>query len=288
MSTSRRSALFLVLAAALGAASPALAQPGPAPQMAVPDAVLAAAADRRVTLVRADGVEHTGTVLAYDPATITIVEEGTGRLVAVPRGEACELRLAAAARAPAVAAPADVVVAASARPPKVRHVGIQLSQGPGNLLLDHENGRFYGFIGTSIGYPLIFEGKLSRGPNDGDDQYLAAVVGLGASWKVSARSNWRFDLGGTLTPTLWGGFSMGIGISAGFHYTSPNGFTVGFKVPVFGVAPGCNVVVGERQFDPTTYEQRGCAEVKTGAQLIGNYYLQAGMSLPILSVGYRF
>lgn len=156
-------------------------------------------------------------------------------------------------------------------------MGLQLGVGPGNVFLDVDYGHFYGFLGTSIGYPIIFSGS-------NNDQFFAFAVGAGGTWRISSHSNWKFDLVGTLTPTWWGGFSAGIGIAAGFHYTSPTGFTVGFKIPLIGAAPGCNGVVGDGSFDGTS---GGCNKVSGGAQLVGNYYLQAGMSLPLVTLGYR-
>jgi hypothetical protein len=298
---SRRPSLCLLLGLGVFfSASDALARQGepaaPAPfaSSGVSEPILAVAKGRSVSMICVSGCALQGTLVAYDAATVTFAEEGTGRLVAVARQDVSELRLRDAvgpiAAVSAATSRPDAVVSASTRPAKVRHVGVQVYAGPGNFMLDLEHGPFYGFVGTSIGYPLIFSGKFERSPDDydSDDQYLAAVVGLGGSWKISARSNWRFDFTGTLTPTWWGGFSMGIGIAAGFHYTSPSGFTVGFKIPVFGVAPGCNEVFGDRDYDSATGASHGCPKVTEGAELVGNYYLQAGMSLPIVSLGYRF
>lgn len=267
------SKLGIVVLACLVLSATANAQP-----TELSDTLLSAANGHVVTALRTDGSALVGTLVAFDPNAIVIALEGTGRLVSLPRAETCELRLGASRLPPTGSAqPVMAVTAASTRPARERHVGLQLYQGPGNLMLDVQAGHFYGYIGTSIGYPIIFSGKPS-----GEDQYIGAVVGLAGSWKISPRSNWRFDLGGTLLPTWWGGFSMGIGLSAGFHYTSPNGFTAGFQIPVFGVAPGCNSIVGDSDYNSS------CPRVKTGAELVGNYYLQAGMSLPIMSVGYRF
>ena len=149
-------------------------------------------------------------------------------------------------------------------------------------MIDFDYGKFYGFVGTSIGYPIIF----TKG-SSGDGQYGAFIVGFGGTWKLSPKSAWQFDLGGTLTPTWWSGFSMGVGVSAGFHYTTQNGFTIGFKIPIFGVAPGCSGVFGN-SYDDAGNPIAGCAKVRTGGELVANYYLQAGMSLPIVSLGYRF
>jgi hypothetical protein len=81
---------------------------------------------------------------------------------------------------------------------------------------------------------------------------------------------------------------MGIGVAAGFHYTSPSGFTFGFKLPIIGVAPGCNTILGSSNYNYDTGTNSGCSTVSGGTSLIGNYFMQAGMSLPVVSLGYRF
>lgn len=79
---------------------------------------------------------------------------------------------------------------------------------------------------------------------------------------------------------------MGIGISAGFHWTSISGFTVGFQIPVFGLAPGYSAILGSSTSNGSGGSSGG--PVNTGATLIANYYLAAGMALPVVSLGYRF
>lgn len=238
-----------------------------------PDATFAAVKDRETMLRLAAGVELKGTLMAYDAENATLVEGGTGRIVSVPRASIVSVHLVSAM---AINAPPVVK-------PRERHVGLQIATGPGNFIVDFDYGRFYGFVGTSIGYPLIF----SRDENaSGYKLYLAAIVAAGGQWKLTPTSNWKFDLIATLTPTWWDGFSIGIGISAGFHYTSPTGFTVGFKIPVFGVGPGCSPVLGEEDWSGTATKR--CGNIKTGATLVGNYFLQAGMNLPMVSIGYRF
>ena len=238
----------------------------------VADSVLAVAKDHTVLIDIAGGRELTGTLAAYDSQSITLVESGTRRVVAIARIDVGSVRLAD----PTSVAPPSLTLAEPAALVKKRYVGLQLGTGPGNVYLDVDVGHFYGFVGTSIGYPIIFSGQ-------GNDQYVSFAVGAGGSWKLAPHSNWKFDLLGTVTPTWWGGFSAGIGISAGFHYTSPNGFTAGIKIPVIGLAPGCNTV-----FSDYGQSDNQCSPVSSGASLIANYYLQAAMSLPTVSVGYRF
>lgn len=239
----------------------------------VSDATLAVAKDHRVTVTLSGNHELTGVPVSWDGQNVTLVEDGTRRIVTVARIDVVSIQMAAPV--------ADTVVPQlappMAPPPPLsnRHVGLQLGVGPGNVFLDVDYGHFYGFVGTSIGYPIIFSGSDQA-------QFFGFGVGAGGTWRMSPRSHWKFDLVGTLTPTWWGGFSAGIGIAAGFHYTSPSGFTVGFKIPLIGAAPGCNKIVGDYN------ENGGCQKVSGGASLVGNYYLQAAMNLPLVTLGYRF
>ncbi len=237
-----------------------------------PDATFAAVRYRQTVLRFADQTELKGTLIAFDAQTVTLVQSETGRVLTLSRATVTTVLLQSGIPA---AAPAK---------PRERHIGLQISTGPGNVLVDFDYGRFYGFAGMSIGYPLIFSG--GRDTSSGYDLYVAGVLGAGMQWRLSPNSNWKFDLTATLTPTWWDGFSMGIGIAAGFHYTSPTGFTAGFKIPVFGVAPGCSPVTGDEDWSGSS--TRGCGKVSSGGQLVANYFLQAGMNLPIVSIGYRF
>ncbi len=239
----------------------------------VPDVVLRTMRGRDAIYTLSQRAEVGGTLLSFDAESVTLAEAGTGRVFAVPRAELISVR---------IIVPRAMSALTVAPPMKERHWGLQVSQGVGNVLLDLDYGHFYGFVGTSIGYPILFTGGSG-------DQFFAFAVGAGVSWKMSAHSLWKFDLVGTLTPTWWGGFSAGIGVAAGFHYTSPSGFTVGFKIPVLGVAPGCNTVIGSSNNDYSDGGgSSGCSRVSGGPALIGNYFMQAGMSLPVVSLGYRF
>ena len=236
--------------------------------------MIAVGKDHVVIISVRGGQDVIGNVASFDEQSVTVIEHHTGHIVTVPRADLVEVRV-----------PTNIPVALDLKPHRVRHVGLQLFQGPGNVMLDFDYGHFYGYLATSIGYPIIFSGD--------QPQYAAAALGLGGTWRLSPRNNWQFDLMGTLTPTYWGGFSMGVGVSAGFHYTAPSGFTIGFKIPVFGVAPGCSDAVGEPtdgySSDGTFKSNSTCKnKVSTGADMIANYYLQAAMTTPIISVGYRF
>lgn len=275
----RARALLPVLALALVVLSGGEASANPdAPRLPIGDSILAVARNRHVTVRLGDGGERRGVVADYDPTQLVLIEDETGRIASIPRADVIGIRVLDAVSAgsmrPPPTTPSTLPLFPTPRPTKVRHIGLQASTGPGNVLLDAEYGHFYGFLGTSIGYPIIFAGG-------GINQYFAATAGAGGTWKLSSTSNWRFNLMGTLTPTLWDGISVGIGVAVGFHYTSPGGFTVGFKIPLFGVAPGCNAVFGDDNGN-------GCPNVSGGASLIASYYLQAAMSLPVVSVGYRF
>jgi hypothetical protein len=227
----------------------------------VPDSAWLVVKDRAVVVTLTNGSEVRGKPVAIDEHFVTLIDSDSGRVVPINRVEINGLRLAQESAAPPTS--------------DQRHLGLQLYTGPGNLMIDLDLGRFYGFVGASIGYPIIFSGTSS--------QYAGGVIALGAQWRLSPTSRWKFDLAGTLLPTWWSGFSMGIGVSAGFHWTSVSGFTVGFKIPVFGLAPGYSSVTGAYSSSSSGYRP-----VNTGALLIANYYLEAGMALPIVSLGYRF
>ncbi len=222
----------------------------------LPDGGWAVVRDRPVIVTLANGAEARGRLVAIDAGFVTLLDDA-GRVVPIDRTTIAAVRLAAEAPAPPPSGPE-------------RHVGLQLYSGPGNLMVDVDLGRFYGYAGGSIGYPIIFSGT--------SEQYGGGVVGAGVQWRLSPTTRWKFDLTGTLLPTWWAGFSMGIGVTAGFHWTSPSGLTVGFKIPVFGVAPG-NSIVGD---------SGNGHSVNSGSLLVANYYLEAAMALPIVSLGYRF
>ncbi|MGZ3425359.1 MAG: hypothetical protein ACXVCV_01865 [Polyangia bacterium] len=227
----------------------------------VPDSAWLVVKDRPVVVTLTNGTEVRGKPVAIDEHFVTLIDSDSGRVIPVNRAEVGGPRLAQES----VASGTTVE----------RHIGLQLYTGPGNLMVDLDFGRFYGFVGGSIGYPIIFSGTSA--------QYAGGVLALGAQWRLTPTSRWKFDLAGTLLPTWWSGFSMGIGVSAGFHWTSVSGFTVGFKIPVFGLGPGYSTVTGESSSSSSGYKA-----VNTGALLIANYYLEAAMALPIVSLGYRF
>ena len=138
---------------------------------------------------------------------------------------------------------------------------IQLSaSSSGNVFLDVDCGHFDGFTGTSIGYPIVFSGADQA-------QFFAFAVGAGGTWRVSPHGNWKFDLIATLMPTWWGGS------------------TVAFEIPLIGAAPGCNEELGDYEGNSSI---GGCRQVGGGASLVGNYHLQAGVSLSLVTLGYRF
>jgi hypothetical protein len=228
----------------------------------VPDSAWLVVKDRPVIVTLANGTEVRGKPIAIDERFVTLIDSDSGRVTPLARADVAGLRVATE-----TAAPAPAIVE--------RHFGLQLYTGPGNFMVDLDLGHFYGFAGGSIGYAIIFSGSSS--------QYAGGVLALGGQWRLAPTSRWKFDLSGTLLPTWWNGFSMGIGISAGFHWTSASGFTVGFKIPVFGLAPGYSTVLGDSSSSGSGYKP-----VTSGASLIANYYLEAAMALPIVSLGYRF
>ncbi len=268
-----QTALWLI-AIAVGRSAAADEQAATTPPLAlsVPTESWQAVINQPVVLKLVGGAELAATPIAFDEHTVTLTETGTGRVISLSRDQVLTLTLVPTAAPAANASPSAVESAAvQAREwsrSDNRHIGLQIFAGPGNLMIDFDYRPFYGFVGSSFGYPFIFSGH-----------YGAGAIGLGGTWRFSLRSNWSVDVFGMLLPTWWDGFSCGIGAGFGFHYTSPIGFTVAFKIPFFGLAPG-NI------FSNSYSGNSG--SINSGSTLIGYFFMEAGMSLPIISMGYRF
>jgi len=136
-------------------------------------------------------------------------------------------------------------------------LGINFGFGPAILGLDFEKNSFYAFGSGSVLLPFVTYGSVG-----------AFSIGAGPSIKLSKISKWKFDILGIVSPGWNYNFLCGFGIGVGFHATFDSGFTVGFKLPFFGVAVG-----GYSSFIPT---------------MVGNFYLMSFGGMPIISFGYRF
>lgn len=176
-----------------------------------------------------------------------------------------------AAPPPVVPPPAvgNPVVPRVPAPPPVedRSVGIHVAVNLGLFAFDVHQGHFYGFVSANAGIPLVSNGDIG-----------AFALGLGYSAPLSHpdESMWFLDFFFEALPGWWNlgsrlnpSFFVGAGVGLGFRYLHRSGFTVGFKLPVFGAS--FSSAVGF-----------------TAAASVGTYYLFNAIALPVISFGYRF
>ncbi|MBI5545506.1 MAG: hypothetical protein HY901_16600 [Deltaproteobacteria bacterium] len=282
--------LMLALAAPARAQYPAAPPPSSSPdpvavqvQAPVSEAVLRAVLGKQVDLRLANGSSMVGELLSVDPDTAALVVPG-GQVLPVARSQVVEVRLMLPVVAPAapspVAAPAEPPLREKKRKERVpetepvdRHFGLQFGLGPGILMADLDYGLFYGFLSGSLALPMYSLGT--------DSPVGGVTLAPGLSFKISDDRNWHFDLFASASLGFYGdteyyGYSShvvthtvgSVGVGMGFHYTSQSGFSMGFKVPIIGLAFGDRV---------NSRESAG-----------GYYYLNALVSFPVATFGYRF
>jgi hypothetical protein len=151
-----------------------------------------------------------------------------------------------------------------------RSVGIHVGVNLGLFAFDVQRDHFYGFVSGNLGIPLVTNGAA-----------WAVILGAGYSLPISSpeQTRWVMDFLGTVAPggssMSWGptSFYTAVGVGLGFRLLHASGFTLGFKIPVFGMA-----------FGPAV----GGRESFRGDVSVGSYYLASGVSLPVVSFGYRF
>jgi hypothetical protein len=157
----------------------------------------------------------------------------------------------------------DLEHVADAERPIGLHAGLNL----GLIVVDAHLDSIYGFVASALGVALITEGEGAVG-----------VMGIGYSFALSPRGEtmWMFDLfgeacGGNLaiTQNKQDALTGGLGLGVGFRWLHHSGFVLGFKVPVFGAA----------------IANRGIGNV---GKSVGFFYLANLISLPLISLGYRF
>lgn len=239
----------------------------------VADVTLRAVKDRRVRLSLDGGKEATGKLLAFEGDTITLAFDD-GSVVTVARAQVAGLKVDEPVAPPV--APVKLTSPVEERagetqeaapPPRPRYFGAHLGMAPG-VAFDLDYSYFHAFTSFAWLFPLVSSGQL-----------VAFTVGLGASFPFS--DHWRFDIFAHVAPLFWRGYNssglvsgydpfVGVGGGIGLHYTAPNGFSIGVKLPVIGAAAG---------------NYGGSTGV---GQSAGFYYLASAMSLPVFSVGYRF
>jgi hypothetical protein len=205
-----------------------------------------------LSVTQRSGACLVGQLLGFDAASVTLALVPSRSIVTIPRGEIAGLQLA---EAPATTAAPD---SSPPPPPFVhnRHFGLQLGLAPA-VTLDVEAGHFYGFLSADVVLPMA------------DTSLLGFSGGAGATFALSPRSHWNIDVFAHLDVARLGDFAVGGGVGLGFHYTASNGFTLGFKIPILGYS--------------STAGSDG-----NSANSVAYYYLGAVMSLPVVSLGYRF
>jgi hypothetical protein len=134
-----------------------------------------------------------------------------------------------------------------------RHFGAHFFLSPG-FTFDARFGRLYAMAAFSPIMPIASRGDL-----------WSFALGAGPSFQL--RGRWRVELVPHFTP-LFGGsyFSPTFGLAVGLHYTTAEGTTVGFTIPLFGGAVRDSPKYG----------------------VAGDYYTAAFTSLPLFSIGRRF
>ncbi len=242
---------------------------GRAQGQAVPDSVFAAVKDHAVVVQTSDGVEQAGTLLSFDQDGAVVALAPSGEVVLVPRALIVVVRL--------VTEPVRQAPVVLAGPP--RHVALQLGLVP-SVMVDLEWGRLYAFVNGSVLTP--FFPSYAYDPVDGTSSSSptwAFTAGAGGSFSPFDSSGWRLDLFGLLGLTnlaasgnAYGDpISFSVGVGVGLHYTAPSGFTVGFKLPLVGVA-----ITG-----PSTTQTDFSSR-------LGQFYATHLVALPVVSLGYRF
>jgi hypothetical protein len=174
---------------------------------------------------------------------------------------------------PAVTAPAEPAPAAEVAaqpqaetPPSTRYVGLHTGLNLGLVQVDMMRDHLYGFASTALGTPLLSNGQI-----------FVANVGFGYSIAISSpgESMWYFDLFGQVMPGAMNGSYLGVGAGVGLRYLHRSGFTLGLKLPVFGMSLG----------DAVSSAAGGHFD---GSTSLGYYYLGNLMSATPLTIGFRF
>jgi hypothetical protein len=149
-------------------------------------------------------------------------------------------------------------------PLKPRYFGIHAAI-PGTFAVDLQVGHFYAYLSAGVGVALF-----------SNFEFAGATVGAGYTLPIrkTRRGEWKMDFLGIIgagrelaSNGLFYGFYGG-GVGLGFRYEDASGFTLGFKVPIFGYEAGNHI--------------------RNTRQGLGLWYLNAAASVPLASVGYRF
>jgi hypothetical protein len=276
MTTSRTAALILALLAA--GAGRAVAQPAPddepqpraalpappPPLQAVPDNTLQALRGRVLAVTQRSGAVLVGELVGFDAVSVTLALAPSRAIVTFSRADVAGLQLAEGPP-PALAPAAPLALALTPpAPERKRYFGLQLGIAPG-VMMDLQVGHFYAFANADLVLPTA------------DTNLLGFAFGAGVTFPLGTRSHWNMDVFAHLNIAQldsYEGNIVGGGLGMGFHYTAPNGFTVGFKFPIFGYSG--------------LVKNNDTGSDNGSAQGVAYYYLSSVMSLPVVSIGYRF
>ena len=139
---------------------------------------------------------------------------------------------------------------------------MQLGILPG-VDLDVQYDLFYGFAAVSVLLPAVSKGSW-------------VPLAFGAGVNLPRDSQWKLEIYALYAPSCvepsgkWWYHAYGLGL--GVHYTRPNGLTLGFKIPLVGLAERSGSWSG-------SYSTSDKAR---------QFYIDAAVSLPLFSIGYRF
>lgn len=161
---------------------------------------------------------------------------------------------------------AEVPASAPASIVSDRSIGVHVAANIGLFEVDAQYGHFYAFAAGNLGVPILTDGATGFG-----------MAGLGYSIALSSpgESMWYLDLMalGTAGRTRTDNAIVGGGLGLGFRYLHRSGFTFSTKVPIFGATA-----------EPVSAPFSGF----NGAQSLSTFYLASLISLPVVSIGYRF
>lgn len=153
-------------------------------------------------------------------------------------------------------------------PRQPRHFGIMAGVNIGLFAIDIQAGHFYAYLSAGMGVTLLSDMRFGA---------FAGGAGYTLQIKRARTLDWYLDMmamgvGGWQDVTRPSAIVRygygGVGLGVGFRMEHVSGFSLGFKIPVFGYA-----------FGP---------QIRRSADGVGLYYLSSLASLPIVSLGYRF
>jgi hypothetical protein len=149
-----------------------------------------------------------------------------------------------------------------------RNFGVMAGINIGLIAIDLQVRHFYGYLAAGLGWTLLSNERF--GAFSGGAGYtLQLNRGLAADWfmdmLIMGSGGWQDEL----HPSGFVRYGYGgLGVGLGFRYEHANGFSLGFKIPIFGAAFG--------------------GGIHTSSHGIEVFYLSQLASLPIVSLGYRF